>query len=150
MDDRTGLRPACGQDLEASESLLRAANLPVSGLSDQFGPSFVVREVEGRIIALAGVERYGDFGLLRSVAVIAGDRKTGVGRELVQNRIRWAEEDGLQALFLLTETAPDFFEHLGFRPIDRARAPREILASLEWSRACPQTAVAMSLVLKRE
>ena len=46
-------------------------------------------------IAAAALQRFGDTGLLRSVAVAASRRGTGLGRALAEERMGWAAELGL-------------------------------------------------------
>ena len=65
------LRPCGPEDLAEVLELLRGARLPVDGVSEGW-PGFVVAESAGRIVGVAGLERYGRYGLLRSVAVSPG------------------------------------------------------------------------------
>ena len=143
----TGMRPAGPRDLEAVRALLRAADLPVDGVEEQFGPCYVVAEVGGELAGAAGVEVYGGDGLLRSVVVAPSHRGTGLGKSLVADRLAWARREGLAALYLLTTTAPGFFAALGFVPAARAEAPEGIRGSREFASLCPGSSVMMRLVL---
>jgi amino-acid N-acetyltransferase len=69
--------------MPAVEELLTKTNLPVEGVKDAIG-SFVVAETEGRVVGVGGVERCGDFGLLRSVAVDPTARGRGVGAAMTE------------------------------------------------------------------
>ncbi|MGH7620943.1 MAG: arsenic resistance N-acetyltransferase ArsN2, partial [Gemmatimonadaceae bacterium] len=51
---------------------------------------------------------------------------------------------GIDELYLLTTTAERFFAELGFRTIDRADVPASVRGSVEFTSACPDTAVAMN------
>ena len=62
------LRAARPDDWPHVEALLRACALPVDGAAEHFA-DFVVADVAGRVVAVAGIEAHGDDGLLRSVAV---------------------------------------------------------------------------------
>ncbi len=97
----------------------------------------------GRIVGAAALEHHGADGLLRSVVVGESLRGTGLGRRLTQAALDAADSAGLRSVRLLTETAPDFFAHLGFERFDRAQAPPAIAASEEFAVACPDSAVAM-------
>jgi N-acetylglutamate synthase-like GNAT family acetyltransferase len=48
-------------------------------------------------------------------------------------------------LFLLTDTAPEYFARFGFRHEPIARAPQALKASAEFQGACPASAVFMCL-----
>lgn len=53
----------------------------------------------------------------------------------------------MRAVYLLTETAAEFFARLGFRPIRRAEAEPAVGASVEFTTACPASATCMRLSL---
>ncbi len=99
----------------------------------------------GGLLALAGVERYGSALFLRSVAVADSARKCGIGTQLVATVLSQAVTREISAVYLLTDSAQQFFARLGFHPIARAAAPAELAASDEWSSACPQSATLMEL-----
>jgi N-acetylglutamate synthase-like GNAT family acetyltransferase/SAM-dependent methyltransferase len=128
--------------------LLADAELFTDGLEEQFGDAYAVAEADGRVVGSAGIERYGSFGLLRSVAVAAAHRGRGIGGRLVANRMTRAARGGFEAVYLLTEKAVDYFERLGFARVDRESAPREIQRSVEFSEACPKSAAVMMLALE--
>ncbi len=140
------VRPTREPDREPFGRLLSSVGLPESGFTDQF-EHFVVAERDGHIVGGAGVERYGRDGLLRSVVVDASQQRSGLGSRLVAECVTRAESDGLGALYLLTETAPEFFAALGFVRIDRASVPEAIARSSEFASVCPDSAVAMMLPL---
>ena len=52
---------------------------------------------------------------------------------------------GLDGLYLLTDTASDFFARRGYRRVGRAEGPAPIMQSVEWSEACADTATPMVL-----
>ena len=76
------LRRAVPADHEAVATLLRGLELPTDGVAE-WVDRFWVAEHQGQVVGVAGMERYGDSGLLRSVAVAHGWRSTGLGRTLV-------------------------------------------------------------------
>lgn len=144
----TQLTPAVAADLDAVRAILRAAGLPTDGVADQFGPGWAVaRNETGVLLGAAGVERYGNSGLLRSVAVLPAWRGSGVGSALARDRIAWARAQGLDALYLLTDTAAEYWPRFGFHTIVRHEAPAAVRASIEWTHVCPQSAVAMTCAL---
>jgi amino-acid N-acetyltransferase len=143
------IRTASREDLEAVRALIAAAALPEDGLEDQFGSGYAVAVESGRLVGAAGVERYGPYGLLRSVVAAPDRRGRGIGEALVRDRLDWAERAGLEAVFLLTTTAMEYFPRLGFAPVERATAPAEIRGSREFGSVCPTSAVVMRRILER-
>ena len=111
-------------------------------------PRFVVAERGGRVVGVAGLEVHGPDGVLRSVAVEPDQRGGGLGGRLAATAIAAARRAGLRRLYLLTETAADYFPRYGFRRIRRSEASDAVRDSIEFSEACPDTAVAMVLELE--
>lgn len=148
MGDRVGgvrVRAAEAGDLKVVRALLVASELPLDGLTDHFPGGYVVaRRAEGDLVGVAGVEVFGDAGLLRSVAVAASLRGTGLGRALVEDRVQWASLRGLGTLYLLTSTAADFFARLGFERVARESVRDAVRASLEFTSVCPVSATVMA------
>jgi amino-acid N-acetyltransferase len=144
---RSVVRPAEARELAWARELLAEAELPTEGLEEQFPRAYAVLEEDGKAVGLAGLERYGRFGLLRSVAVSPRQRGAGGGSALVSDRLASAGADGVEAVFLLTTTADRWFPRFGFRPIERATLPPEIAASSEASVACPEGAAVLRLDL---
>ena len=147
--DQSGVvvRAAAARDVTAVRSLLRDAGLPVDGLEDQFGEGYAIAELDGWVIGVEGIEVYGRFGLLRSAAVAARHRGTGLGVRLTEDRIAWARHRKLESIYLLTTTAAPFFARCGFAPVPKTSAPPEVQASREFTAICPSTATCMQLAL---
>ncbi len=149
------IRPANARDVAAVSALLSAADLAPNALSAQFGPQFVVavRPATGAVVGAAGVEVYTDgatsVGLLRSAVVDKRFQGRGLGAALTENRLRWAEREALVAVYLLTETAADYWPRFGFQRMDRETAPPALQTAHEWRQGCPASAVAMRLELPR-
>ena len=135
--------------MQAVEDLLTKANLPVEGVKKAIG-LFVVAELKGNVVGVAGVERCGDFGLLRSVAVDPAVRGRGVGAAMTKWLIADSEATGLNALYLLTTTAEDYFPSFGFEETARDTVPAEIQQSSEFKDICPSSATVMRRKLKKQ
>jgi GNAT superfamily N-acetyltransferase len=60
----------------------------------QSGAECMVAEREGRIVGLGWAERGGDRGRVHSLAVEPRYRRTGIGSDLVEARLRWLETAG--------------------------------------------------------
>lgn len=140
------LRPATPADLPSIHDLLSRATLPLAGVDEHL--RVVVADEGGRIVGCAGLERYGASVLLRSVAVDAASRGQGLGQRLAAETLAVARRDGAATAFLLTETAATFFPKLGFAPVDRAEVPAEVRQSVEFTSACPASALVMRLALE--
>ena len=139
---RVTLRRAVPADRDTVGALLRDLELPTDGVTDWLD-RFWVGEHEGAIVGVAGMERYGDAGLLRSVAVAPEWRGSGIGRALVDRVLEEGRAAGVQEVFLLTTTAERYFPRLGFACVDRARVPAGVRTSAEFTGACPASAVVM-------
>lgn len=140
------LRGASADDLPAVEDLLTKSSLPVEGITDSIG-SFVVAESDGRVVGVGGVERCGEYGLLRSVAVDPAARGRGVGAAIIERLIGDSEESGLRALYLLTTTAENYFPSFGFDRTRREAVPNEIQQTAEFRDICPSSATVMLRLL---
>jgi protein-tyrosine-phosphatase/N-acetylglutamate synthase-like GNAT family acetyltransferase len=127
------------------DALLARVDLPVEGVEDQFPGAFVVARRGGRIVGVAALEQHGGDGLLRSVAVDPEERGTGLGICLTAERLAFARQAGLGAIYLLTTTAAGYYPRFGFATIDRASAPAAIAASREFASVCPSSATCMIL-----
>ena len=136
------IRRARKSDLPAVEELLLASKLPVDGVRDHF-TNFIVAEGNDGIEGAVGLEKYDSVALLRSAVVAPDHRGTGVGRQLVEQVLERAEEAGISELYLLTETAENYFPRFGFTRTTRAAVPEELKASFEFRGACCETAIVM-------
>jgi amino-acid N-acetyltransferase len=139
---RVAIDFAAAGDYDVVEALLGQERLPLAGLKDHFDRMLVARDGT-RIVGCAALELYEDGALLRSVAVDAEHRGTGLGSELTRAALRLAEEHGIRAVYLLTTTAERFFPRFGFEVIDRADVPYSVTRSPEFTHACPSSAIVM-------
>jgi len=140
--------PAQADDLRAILALLGTSGLPQDGLGDHIATALVAQE-DGRVVGSAALELYGADALLRSVAVEAGLRGRGLGQRLTMEALGLARGSGVTTVYLLTETAADFFARFGFRPIPREEVAAAVQCSVEFTTACPETAQAMVLTVCR-
>jgi len=129
-------------DLPAILSLLERGGLPAAGLDQHLEAAVVAREGT-RVLGCAAVELYGDAGLLRSVAVDPASRGLGLGIRLTEAALTLARSRGVRTVYLLTETATQFFPRFGFRPISREEVASAVRRSVEFTEVCAVTAQAM-------
>ncbi len=132
-------------DFTATKRLLVESGLPTQGLKET--EIWRVRDETQEIVGISGLEIWGRQGLLRSVAVRTKSQRVGVGRALVEHTIAEARKKGIQELFLITETAPAFFERFGFKHLKRVNVKGEVLNSIEFKEACAESAPVMMLPL---
>ncbi len=144
----TTIEPANPGDLPAILNLLAQSGLPTEGLSNHLDTTLVARE-GNKLVGSAALEVYGGAALLRSVAVEQRLRGHGLGHRLAQAALTYARTLDIKHIYLLTETAADFFPRFGFHPITRADVPLSIRQSVEFTTACPDTAVAMTTQLQQ-
>jgi amino-acid N-acetyltransferase len=135
--------PARAHDLRGALDLLGRAELTEQDVAERWGHYFVVREDDGRVVGVAGLEVHGEDGLLRSVAVEEEYRGQGLAASLVEAAVERAKRVNLRAVYLLTTTARDYFARHGFSDCPREEAPSAIRESWEYRTGCPSTAALM-------
>jgi amino-acid N-acetyltransferase len=123
-------------------AILSAEKLPVDDLPETLD-NFLVATETGKLIGVAGLEIYGAYGLLRSLAVLPGYRNKGIAGKLLARLESLAASRGLKELYLLTETAPGYFAAKAFQNITRNEVPEEVKQSSEFSHVCPVSAIVM-------
>ena len=116
--------PARPSDLPGALDLLRRTDLADRDVAERFGHYFVVREDDGRVVGVTGLEVHGADALLRSVAVDPAYRDQGLGGSLVA-------------------AALEYFLGKGFADCTRDEAPEAIRGSWEFRAGCPSTAAFM-------
>ena len=136
-----------GSDFHNVLALLAQSGLPQDGLADHKMTTLAAYEGEC-VVGSAALELYGEAALLRSVAVAASQRGQGLGQRLTEAALDLARQCGVSAVYLLTETAADFFPRFGFQPITRDAVPSSVQQSIEFTEACPLSATVLALRLK--
>jgi UDP-N-acetylmuramate: L-alanyl-gamma-D-glutamyl-meso-diaminopimelate ligase len=141
------IRPARREDMPRVRQILELVSLKGKDLTDDRWREGLVVIAEGQVVGTVTVEIYDDAAVLRSLAVVPEWRGHGFGWLLADHAVARAREKGARRLYLLTETASDFFaEKFGFRAIDRATVDAAVTASQHF-RESARSAVAMRLDL---
>ncbi|MHA1547151.1 MAG: arsenic resistance N-acetyltransferase ArsN2 [Alphaproteobacteria bacterium] len=122
------------------------ADLPVEDL-EASKASFYGIQAAGTLAGFGGIQVLGRNCLLRSLVILPSHQRRGLGQMLVAKLLETAARQNLDAAYLLTATAPDFFASLGFKPVARTNVAAEIQRSAEFSNLCPGNAVVMILAL---
>ena len=136
------LRPARPIDLSRIAALLAEFGLPTRGVADYLD-NFVLVELKGRLIGVGGIEIHGRNALLRSLAVSPEHQQSGVATAICDHLEAQAALQDIESIYLLTETAEQFFAGRGYAVVARSEAPAAIAASEEFSDLCPQSATFM-------
>jgi amino-acid N-acetyltransferase len=123
-------------------SLLQSENLPANDLPAELD-NFLVAVDNDLVIAAVGLERYENCGLLRSLVVNPSYRNQNIAGELINRLESNAMASGIDCIYLLTETAPNYFERKGYLIITRTAVPDVLLKSSEFSHVCPASAIVM-------
>jgi len=140
------IRPARVEEIASIRDLLTSYSLPVSDI-DPSRIEFLVAAETSDLAGVVWLEFHGEAGLLRSLAVRADHRGSNLGNRLVDAAQVSARSRGVTRLFLLTETARDYFARKEFVEIARESAPASLQASAEFRSLCPSSAICMRKVL---
>jgi UDP-N-acetylmuramate: L-alanyl-gamma-D-glutamyl-meso-diaminopimelate ligase len=142
------LRPAQRGDMAAIRGLLEQTKLPLEpARDDQFGSFYVLRNERG-VVGCVALEVVGDDAILRALAVDSEWRGAGYGWMLADVAVGQARWRGVRRIYLLTETASDFFAaKFGFRVVDRSTVGRGVAATETFSQPTAAGLVAMRLDL---
>lgn len=125
-------------------NLLAQCALPNADISAKKLEHFFGCGAEHDPAGVVGVELCGEVALLRSLAVKAAVRGRGCGKRLVQEAEQHAARSGAKRLYLLTTTAQEFFERLGYTTVDRESVPDAIRATTEFTTLCSASAAVMA------
>lgn len=139
---RLSLRQADGAALDYVVGQLEAAGLPTADVREK-PDRFYIAERAGDRVGAGGLEGFGEVGLLRSVVVEPDARGRGHGSAIVEVLEAEARAAGIETLYLLTETASEFFADRGYTAVDRETAPAAIKGTTEFSDLCSESAVCM-------
>jgi N-acetylglutamate synthase-like GNAT family acetyltransferase len=136
------VRPAEPADAGAVAALLRASGLPVDGVEGALDHGLVASR-DGRLVGCVALEVFDESALLRSLAIVPELRGQGLGGVLTRGALNLARALGAREVYLLTDTAGEFFPRFGFGTEDRSNAPAAIKDSVEFRSACPTSALMM-------
>lgn len=136
------------EQMTTLKDLLKINKLPSDDIQLDGNLFLLYQDDSGKIIGSGGLEFYGNYCLLRSLATSAGYRKQGYGKRITADLLKKAKEMSAKEVYLLTETAQPFFERIGFKNESREDAPNEIKRSSEFSSVCPVSAVLMKFSLE--
>jgi len=142
------IRPAQRGDMDSVREILKSVNLSdEQARDDQFQSFFVLRNEKGNV-GCVSLEVYGDDAVLRALAVDPEFRGAGYGWMLADMAVGQARWRGVRRIYLLTESASDFFAaKFGFRVVDRTTLSKSISGSETFAAHAGSARVAMRLDL---
>ena len=126
----------------AIKELLQSNNLPTEDLPVCLNHFFIALEAE-TVIGIIGMERYDDVALLRSLVVHSNHRDKRIAETLVEMLEKLSISAGIRTMYLLTETAENYFYKKGYTTILRDEVPMNVLQSSEFRYVCPASAIVM-------
>jgi amino-acid N-acetyltransferase len=130
-------------------NLLKSNNLPAEDLPKELDEFYTAMDGQ-RIVGLIGMERYSHYGLLRSMVVHPDYRNKQIAKKLVQLLEQKAANSEIITMYLLTETAENYFSRNNYQLITREEVPEELLLSSEFSHVCPVSATVMKKELQSQ
>jgi N-acetylglutamate synthase-like GNAT family acetyltransferase len=124
----------------ALQAALRKAKLPTDDVEAP-GRLFWRFETQDEVpVGFGGLEVHGEDGLLRSLVTLPPVRNRGVGTAMVAALEFEARLHGCRTLWLITTTAGDFFQRVGYARCERAQVPPAIRDTAQFSSLCPANA----------
>jgi amino-acid N-acetyltransferase len=138
---------AARPDWHSIRELLLANKLQPTGL-EPFITTTLVAVDQGAVIGCVALEPYGRLALLRSLAVDPSRQRSGVGTALVTAALEAARRLPVDRVYLLTETAAEYFPRFGFETTTRDTVPEPVRQSVEFTTLCPEGATVMTLELR--
>ena len=146
-DSLLQLRRAQASDLPAIKTLLEACALPTADLTPALMGRFCLAERAGQMVGVVALENLDGHGLLRSLAVPPAQRRLGLAARLVDWCAQEGRQSGIDALYLLTTTAADYFRARGYVDTPRSDVPPAVAAHPQFTGLCPCSATCLSLRL---
>jgi amino-acid N-acetyltransferase len=137
------------EEIDRLKALLKESNLPYQDVQVRNAILLGYYDQNGHLIASGGLEFYGTSALLRSLAVEKNQRSQAIGGQMVDDLFQNARQNGIESIYLLTETAHDYFSKKGFSDIAREQVPEELKKSSEFSSVCPVSAACMIYDLQK-
>jgi N-acetylglutamate synthase-like GNAT family acetyltransferase len=134
--------PLAVWEREGLAAALIKAGLPAEDVTDPTALFWRFEHEDGPV-GFGGLDIHGDQALLRSVVTLPPVRNRGIGTAIVALLELEARVRGCRDVWLLTDTAVNFFDRLGYRKFERADVPAALQKTAQFVRLCPASATAM-------
>ena len=134
---------ASPNDMSEIKQVLLDCRLPHEDITKAHLDHFFILRNDDRLNGVVGLEIYGSWALLRSLAVTQSNRSKGFATALTKQAEAYARSKKVDAIYLLTLTAEGFFAKQGYQKTDRHLAPAVLQQTTEFKNLCPASAVCM-------
>ena len=131
---------------QAVEALLEMEGLCFNDINNEEVHLFEVKSNK-EVIGYFGYELYDNNALFRSMVVAPEFRKKGYGKLIWDEAKERLVNEHVDKVFLLTNTADQFFKTQGFVEIPRASVPKDIASTTEFIEFCPSDSTCMTINL---
>lgn len=119
---------------------LKNAKLPIEDIEAPGRLFWRFETVEEVPVGFGGLELYAGDALLRSIVTLPPVRRKGFGCAIVAAVEEEAKIHGCRRLWLITTSAAEFFDRLGYVRRDRGSVPSAIAKTTEFAALCPASA----------
>ena len=149
LDETQIIMKANINDLYDIHQLLQMVNLPIGGVKEHIDNFLVLKDNSAIVKGCIGLELYSEYALLRSAAVHPENQNQGIGKKLTEAIIAYAKKIQIQKLFLITNTAEEYFRKKGFTVIQENEIPASVKQSVEFTFQCAKTGKTMMLEIRK-
>jgi UDP-N-acetylmuramate: L-alanyl-gamma-D-glutamyl-meso-diaminopimelate ligase len=140
--------PARRADMAGVRALLERVHMSGADATDDAHGSYFYLRNERGVDGCVALEVTGEDAILHSLVVALEARGTGFGWLLADIGVQWARRRGCRRIYLLTESASDFFgAKLGFRVVDRSTVSAAVADTTTFRSSTDSKFVAMRLDL---
>lgn len=135
-------RPTRSEELSHLEALLKAHKLCFNDLESQGVELFSVTK-EDALVGYFGYEVFGEDALFRSFIVVPEQRTKNYGKLMWEMAKKQLKESKVKHIYLLTNTATEFFLKVGYKLFERTKVPDVIAQTSEFTTFCATDSVCM-------
>jgi amino-acid N-acetyltransferase len=136
------------RDSSRVKQVLMDCGLPSEDITPDHLDHFLILRNDDRLAGVVGLEIFGRYALLRSLAVTRSNRAKGFAIQLTKQAEIYARSKKVGTLYLLTLTAEGFFSKQGYQKTDRDSVPTVLQRTTEFKNLCPANAVCMVKALE--
>lgn len=134
------IRRVAPDDFEQLCEILRQADLDTSDITPDDLHEFAGIWDSNRLLAAGALQNIDGAGWLRSIVTADSARRQGFAGAIVDRLEATAAQQGVSQVYLLTDTATDYFRRRGYQKIDRSEAPSAIAEVPQFASLCPDSA----------
>jgi N-acetylglutamate synthase-like GNAT family acetyltransferase len=135
--------PLAAWEREGLAAALKGAGLPADDIAEASRHFWRFSFADDIPAGFGGLEIHGPDALMRSITTLPPLRGRGFGRAIIKALEAEAAMLKCDSVFLLTASAQEFFEKLGYTAVDRASVPAAIRTTTQFAVLCPDSAAVM-------